>query len=190
MVALIDRRSVAASLLACLALVAVVATLFVAPAQAGKQKGTYAPPYKNGPQGGDDFNHVYRDADSGTMGVLRIYPGVPPVVGCAPEPSAGWSMFRVTHTVTRPVSTVTIVFDGMLDPYTWVTGGVRDGRGEWLGVAKLQGPHSGAGRLKVKLFDRPQRGERVTVEFGLQLGDACPQLGGGTAEFSSVKVGT
>jgi hypothetical protein len=175
--------------LGALVLMAVAGSSLALPARAEGRTKTYGPPYKNGPQGGDPFNHFYRDENSGTIGIARTYPGVPPVVGCTPEPSAGWSMFRIRHRVTGPVPSVTIDFEGSFDPYTWVTGGVRDARGNWLGVGKLQGPHAGEGRLRIRLFDRPARTDRITVEFGLQLGDACPQVGGGLVEFSSVKVG-
>jgi hypothetical protein len=83
---------------------------------------------------------------------------------------------------------VTLNFDALIEQYTWVTLGVRAG-GRWLGVRKLQGPILGPDNtLTLKLIRSPKPGQRISVEFGLQLGDACPQLGGGTAEFKTVRV--
>ena len=153
----------------------------------GKAK-SYAPPYKAGPQGGDEFNHIEADPGSGNIAILRTFPGIPPVAGCAPEPSAGWAMFRVKHKVTAPVSKVEVTFDGASDTYSWVTVGARDDKGEWLGVKKLQGPLGGSDTLVANLFHKPSPGETITLEFGLQLGDACPQVGAAAATFKSVTV--
>jgi hypothetical protein len=174
-----------------LALVAIAVALYSAlPATAGKQKGkVHKPPYKKGPSGGDEFNYIHADPESGEMGILRLFPGIPPVVGCAPEPSAGWAMFRIKHRVTEPVASVTVRFEAALDPYAWITAGVRNERGRWLGVKKMQGPYSGESKIKVRLHERPRMHSRVTVEFGLQLGDACPQVGGAMATFPRVRVG-
>jgi hypothetical protein len=160
------------------------------PAVAGKKGNAdvYRPPYKKGPSGGDSFNYIHADPKSGEMAVLRMFPGFPPVVGCFPEPSAGWATFRVPHEATKPISRVVLSYDGGLDPYAWITLGVRKANGKWLGIKKVQGPHAGAGKVRLRLFDQPTAGETVDIEFGLQLGDACPQVGGGIAEFASIKV--
>jgi hypothetical protein len=167
----------------------VVASIAAPGAIAGKKgaTSTHKPRYKKGPSGGDDFNYIHQDAKAGQVAVFRLFPGVSPIVGCEPEPSAGWAMLSTEHHVDGPVSTVTVSFDAVLDPYAWLMVAVRDGRG-WLGVKKLQGPHAGAGRLKVKLFRHPHRGSKITIEFGVQLGDACPQVGEAVAEFKWVKV--
>jgi hypothetical protein len=182
----VNRRSLAAVLVIG---TFVVASIAAQPALGGKKKtGVYKPPYKNGPQGGDEFNHVERDPKTGEMSILRFFPGISPVVGCEPEPSGGWSMFRVSHRVRKPVKAVAANFTGMLDPYAWLTVGARTAKGNWLGVKKLQGPFQGSGKVTAKLFRRPSRGDRIWIEFGLQLGDACPQVGGAQAEFSSVRA--
>ncbi|HEU4481183.1 MAG TPA: hypothetical protein VFS18_04795 [Actinomycetota bacterium] len=155
---------------------------------AGKKGKTYEAPYKPGPQGGDFANLILADPDMGSMAILRLFPGIPPVVGCEPEPSAGWAMFRVKHTVKAPVRKVKLDFDAALAGYGWITVGARDRQGGWLGVKKLQGPHAGAGTITARLFDRPSRGETITIEFGVQLGDACPQVEPGAATFNSVSV--
>jgi hypothetical protein len=171
-------------------LTAVLAATLVPPAAQGaaKKAATYEPPYKAGPSGGDEFNHVEADPASGNMAVLRFFPGIPPVVGCTPEPAAGWAMFRVKHKVKQPVSKVTLDYTAALDAYSWITVGARDAKGEWLGVRKRQGPSAEEGTLTAKLFDKPKPGETITIEFGLQLGDACPQVGEAAAMFPSVTV--
>ena len=168
----------------------VLAAFLVPPAAQGaaKKGAVHEPPYKAGPSGGDEFNHIEADPSSGNMAVLRLFPGIPPVVGCAPEPSAGWAMFQAKHKVRQPVSKVTLAYSAALDAYSWISVGARDSKGEWLGVKKRQGPHAGEGQLTVRLFDKPKPGETITIEFGLQLGDACPQVGEASAMFPSVTV--
>ena len=177
-----------ASLVALFALV-VAAVLVPSAAHGAKKKGAvHEPPYKAGPSGGDGFNHVEADPSSGNMAVFRLFPGIPPVTGCAPEPSAAWAMFRVKHDVKTPVSKVTVAYSAAVGAYGWITVGARDSKGEWLGVKKRQGPLAESGELTAKLFDKPRPGETITVEFGLQLGDACPQAEGASAMFPSVTV--
>jgi hypothetical protein len=167
----------------------IVAGMAVAPTASGHgKKTTYGPPYKAGPSGGDEFNYVAADPETGEVTVLRAFPGIPPVVGCEPEPSAGWAMLRAPHKVHARIKKVTVAFEGQLDPYAWVTAGVRDAKGRWLGVQKFQGPHTGAGEVVVRLNEQPKKHSTVTVEFGLQLGDACPQAGGASATFPSIVV--
>jgi hypothetical protein len=182
------RRKRLGALLSLVALV-VVATFVPAVAHGAKKKAdVHEPPYKVGPAGGDEFNHIEADPESGNMSVIRAFPGVPPVVGCAPEPAAGWAMFQIKHDVDAPVSKVTLAYTAALDSYSWITIGARDEKGEWLGVKKLQGPFAESGELTAKLFDRPEPGDKITIEFGLQLGDACPQAGQASAMFPSVTV--
>ena len=155
---------------------------------ANQKAKSYEPPYKDGPSGGDEFNFIEADPSSGNMAVLRVFPGIPPVTGCAPEPSAAWAMFRVKHKVKAPVSKVSVAYTAAVGVYGWITVGARDAKGEWLGVKKRQGPLAESGELTAKLFDKPSRGETITVEFGLQLGDACPQVETASAMFPSVTV--
>ena len=185
----VRARNGRALLALALVLVALFPSLLPLPAGAEKAKAkTYEAPYKAGPQGGDFANFIHADPETGEIAILRTFPGIPPVVGCEPEPSAGWAMFRVKHKVTDPVGRITANFNGALDPYAWATVGARNASGDWLGVNKLQGPHVGDGKVTAKLFDRPAPGQTITIEFGLQLGDACPQLGAAAATFESIKV--
>lgn len=176
------RRAVPFALVAALA-----AMLLLGPATASKS-GVHQPPYKKGPSGGDQWNHVEADPKTGEMTVARLFPGISPVVGCEPEPAAGWATFRVGHDVTSKVRSVIVHFDGMLDPYAWITVVVRNGRGESLGLNKFQGPHNGAGQVKVPLFKTPKRGSKLQVEFGAQLGDSCPQVGLAHISFPKIVI--
>lgn len=169
-------------------LIAVIAGSLNAPAMAAKKKGdVYKPPYKKGPSGGDRWNYVEADPKTGEMTIMRLFPGISPVVGCAPEPDAGWATFRLPHKVDSKVRSVIVNFDGMLDPYAWITVVVRDGRGS-LGLNKFQGPHEGSGKVKIPLFRRPKRSSRIEVEFGAQLGDSCPQVGWAHVSFPSIAI--
>jgi hypothetical protein len=173
------------SLLVCL--VAVLVASLIAPATAGKSS-VHKPPYKEGNSGGDEFNHIEADPQTGHITLLRLFPGVPPVVGCTPEPAAAWATFKQTHDTKGRINKVVVSFDGLLEPYAWVYATVRDSKGDAIGSEKLQGPHSGASSLKVNIFKQPKRNSAIEIEFGAQLGDACPQVGGADVTFSSIKV--
>src|SRR5688572_17323206 len=100
-VAVMNRKTLLGIVLAGACL---VASASVQPAFGDKKKPkTYRPPYKNGPQGGDEFNHIERARTTGSVQILRMFPGISPVVGCEPEPSAGWSMLQAPHKVTKRV---------------------------------------------------------------------------------------
>lgn len=158
-------------------------------AAAGKGKAdVHKPPYKKGNQGGDQWNFVHADPQTGELAVLRLFPGISPVVGCEPEPAAGWATFKVPHRVKGPIDKVTINFEGAMEPYSWITAVVWDSHHESLGVDKFQGPHAGPGALKVKLFRRAAPGSEIIVEFGAQLGDSCPQAGGAAVSFPSIEI--
>jgi hypothetical protein len=169
-------------------IVALAACLAVpATAIAGKT-ATHEPPYKKGNSGGDQFNYVNADPQSGQVTLLRLFPGVPPVVGCAPEPAAGWATLTQKHDTSGAIDKVIVNFEGFLEPYAWVYATVRDSKGDAIGLRKLQGPHAGAGSLKVDIFKQPKKGSTIEIEFGAQLGDACPQVGGADVTFSSIKI--
>lgn len=169
-----------------------VASLIVSAMPSGavtlEEGNKHGPPYKKGPSGGDAWNFIHADPTTGEMMIVRTFPGIPPVVGCAPEPAAGWAMFRISHKVTAPLKKVTVNYEGLTEPYAWITVGVRSKSGAWLGVKKFQGPHAGSGKVTTFLHHRARRGQPVVIEFGMQLGDACPQVGGGAVTFTSVKV--
>ena len=180
------RRRVAA--LACLA---VLFAALVAPATASIGKGkadVHKPPYKKGNQGGDEWNYINADPQTGEVEVFRLFPGISPIVGCEPEPAAGWATLKLPHRVKGPIDTVTVNFEGVMEAYAWVSAVVWDSHHESLGVNKFQGPHTGAGSLRVKLFRRADPGSEIIVEFGAQLGDSCPQAGGAVVSFPSIEI--
>lgn len=167
----------------------VVALGLAAPATAGKGKATvHEPPYKKGHQGGDAWNYTHADPKTGEVAVFRAFPGFSPVVGCAPEPDAGWATLTQPHRVQDRVDKVVVNFEGILEPYAWAYAVVRDAKGHSLGLVKFQGPHAGAGKLRVRLFRQPSKRSRIEVEFGAQLGDSCPQVGAAALSFPSIKI--
>ncbi|HEX2240166.1 MAG TPA: hypothetical protein VHJ82_03345 [Actinomycetota bacterium] len=171
-----------------IALIALSLAMVLSSAQVVAKEKVYEPPYKEGPSGGDQFNHIEADPQTGEMAIYRVFPGISPVVGCEPEPDAGWAMFRIDHRAVAPFKEVLLSFNGRLDPYAWVTLGVRKPSKDWVSVAKFQGPHNGAGELKLRLPRRVTIGSEVEIEFGLQLGDGCPQVSYAEATFESVEV--
>lgn len=177
------RRALLAGVVATLAL----SLTLPATAVAGKS-AIHEPPYKKGHSGGDEFNYINADPQTGQVTLLRLFPGVPPVVGCAPEPAAGWATLTQKHDTRGPIDKVIVNFDGFLEPYAWVYATIRDSKGDAIGLRKLQGPHAGAGSLKVDIFKQPKKGSTIEIEFGAQLGDACPQVGGADVTFSSIKI--
>ena len=98
-------------------------------------------------------------------------------------------MLQAPHKVTKRVKAVSATSRECSTSTAWVTVGARLPSGKWLGVKKFQGPFQGTREVTAKLFQRPKNG-RIVVEFGLQLGDACPQVGGGDVEFESVEIKT
>lgn len=181
-----SRRTLAAVVSAGLVALALVG---VGPAAAGKNgQGVHKPPYQKGHQGGDRWNHIEADHKAGRVQVLRLFPGFSPVVGCAPEPDAGWATLTEQHRVTDRVDRVVVKFDAMLDPYAWVYAVVWDERKDSIGIKKFQGPFNGNGRLRVNLFRQPPRNSTITVEFGAQVGDACPMVSGADAIFPKITV--
>lgn len=181
------RRSLLATLLAAVLVVAVVAPVTAGAAKGGKAS-VHKPPYEKGNQGGDSWNYIEADPKAGTVQVLRAFPGVSPIVGCAPEPAAGWATLTLKHGVKSPANKVKVKFDAVLDPYAWVYAVVWDGKHNSLGLEKFQGPFAGSRSLTVDLFRKARRGSEITIEFGAQVGDACPMLSGADVSFSAIKI--
>ncbi|MGH2760633.1 MAG: hypothetical protein ACRDKJ_13875 [Actinomycetota bacterium] len=173
--------------IAALAAVAIASSSLAPAAHAGRAVTTYRPPYAPGPAGGDEYNVVHRDEASGRIAIGRVFPGIPPVIGCVPEPDAGWATFRVGLGAGTKVRSVVLDVDSLLDPYSWVTLSPRTKR-VWLGTTKLQGPVGGAERLTLRLHRSTPAREPLMIEFGVQLGDACPQIGAAMATFPGVTV--
>jgi hypothetical protein len=164
---------------------AAVATvgLLALPSGAAPAK-TYSPPFALGPSGGDSDG--YQSADpQGRVIVARMYP-IPGPIGC---PGAGhYATLKVVHTLTGPVHKVSAAYtEALVDPFVYVSVGVRDATGRWIGSVK-QGGASDSGSIDVPIrWDKTVRGP-LQVIFGLELSTACPHADAGTIRFTSVKV--
>ena len=161
----------------------------LAPEVVGAKGNGYAPPYKQGPQGGDDFNHVESDPESGRITIIRAHPEPGPI-GC-PDSHAGWSTFRIKHRVRhrrRPVKAVAVHYsETEMDHYSWIMATVKKRR-KSIGYKAYQGPAAAeSGKLVVKLKRRVKRG-RIVIDFGLQTSGACGQAEAASAMFPRVKV--
>lgn len=144
---------------------------------------TYEPPFAPGPSGGD---RGYASAEpAGRVTVARAYPMIGPI-SC---PGGGsYATLVVQHTGKAPVRTVTASFtEALVDPYVYVTVGIRDATGRWIGSQKTSGAQ-GSGEIKVPVrWDRTVR-PPLQVQFGLELSTACPHADAGTIRFTSVTV--
>jgi hypothetical protein len=166
-------------------LAAVIATvgLLALPAGAAPAK-SYAPPFALGPSGGDSDG--YQSADpQGRIVVFRTYPAPGPI-SC---PGAGhYATFKVVHKVTGPVHKVTAAYtEALVDPFVYVSVGVRDATGRWIGSVKQGGAYdSGTVAVPVR-WDKTVRGP-LQVIFGLELSTACPSTDAGTIRFTSLTV--
>jgi hypothetical protein len=169
------RRVLAAALLA-LGLLAI-------PSGAAPSK-TYAPPFALGPTGGDAEGYASADPQ-GRVTVMRVYPAPGPI-SC---PGAGhYATLKVTHKLTGPVRRVTAAYtQALVDPYVYVTVGVRDATRRWIGSKKASGL-IGDGTVVVPIrWDKTVRGP-LQVVFGLELSTACPHADAGTINFTSITV--
>jgi hypothetical protein len=156
-------------------------------AQAGVAGAQYGPPYQAGPQGGDQFNTVTVDPGQGTVTILRAYPFVG-VFNCGG--TGGYGSLKVTPTLRVPVQTVVVAYaNSGWDGYTWLMVLVRDASGNWLGSKQVRGPTAGSGVVSVPLATTVTPGSTISVQFGLQVASACPNVDGGTVRFASVSVG-
>lgn len=151
-----------------------------------KHRMAHKPPYGKSVQGGDEMNLIHVDKQAGEIFIGRVFP-FPGFVGCQPESLAGWANFKLRHAGRARAQGVVVRFDrAFLDPYSFVNVLVEDDAGRWLGSKTIQGPGADeSGRIKVNLR-RPER--PLTISFGVQLSSACPQVGGVSARFPSVKL--
>ncbi len=174
----LGEKSFIAALAALLAV-----TLVVPDAGAGRRRNGHKPPYKLGPQGGDEFNHIEMDRQEGRITIVRSYPE-PGAFGC-PDSKAAWATFVVRHRVRkrRPRAVAVHYDEAEMDGYTWITVTVRR-RKKSIGYRSVQGPMAaGSGKLVAKLMRRPRKGQRLRIQFGLQVSSNCPQ-----GEASSVRL--
>lgn len=168
---------------AVLALVATAALLGAATPSGAAPATTYEPPFAIGPSGGD---RGYASAEpEGRVTVARGYPMIGPI-SC---PGGGsYATLLVTHKDKAPVRSLTASFtEAVVDPFVYVSVGVRDATGRWIGSVKTGGAQ-GSGEIVVPVrWDRAVR-PPLQVQFGLELSTACPHLDAGTIRFTSVTV--
>ena len=165
-------------LAAAAAVVALPATSHAAPSK------TYSAPFAVGPAGGDNLG--FRSADpNGQVMVGRVYPMVGPI-SC---PGGGaYADLKVVHKDRAKVKKVSASYtQALIDPYVYLSVGVRDATGRWIGLVKPAGL-TDSGNLVVPVrWDRSVRGP-LQVIFGLEIATACPHADAGTINFTSVTV--
>ena len=154
-----------------------------APSTAATSK-TYGPPFALGPSGGDSEGMQSADP-GGRIIVGRMYPAPGPI-SC---PGGGqYATFKIVHKVTGPVHKVSAAYtEALVDPYVYVSVGVRDATGRWIASRKVGGA-TDSGKFDVPVrWDSTVRGP-LQVIFGLEPSTACPHADGGTLRFTSVTV--
>ncbi|MCA1832912.1 MAG: hypothetical protein LC750_09355 [Actinobacteria bacterium] len=175
-------------------LLLMLAALAVAmPSVAHAATATYTAPYQAGSKGGDVFNAVYADAPSGRILVVRANPaGLSTGLGCTGQ--GGYANFFQPHTATGTVHSVTVNYDvSLVDPYSWIHVGVKQ-NGRYIDSIDHPGITAGPGNVVVPLDPTPDGRIAapvtglITIEFGIQVSSACPNIDGGGAQFTSVVV--
>ena len=165
-------------LAAAAAVVALPAASHAAPAK------SYQAPFAIGPAGGDSLG--FRSADpNGQVMVGRVYPMVGPI-SC---PGGGaYADLKVVHKDRAAVHKVSAAYtQALIDPYVYLSVGVRDATGRWIGSKKVAGL-TGDGHVDVPVrWDRTVRAP-LQVIFGLELSTACPHADGGMVRFTKVTV--
>lgn len=167
------------------ALVAVLlATAVLALPSGAAPARTYPPPFAIGPTGGDSDGFASADP-KGRVTVLRLYPAPGPI-SC---PGDGhYATLKVVHKLTAPVRKVSVAYtQAFVDPYVYVSVGIRDATGRWIGSKKAPGLTDSGNIVVPVRWDKTVRGP-LQVIFGLELSTACPHADAGTINFASVTV--
>lgn len=156
-----------------------VAVLALGPgAEAAAKSKTYRPPWRTGPSAKVSTGGGYQDNATGRMGMLFACTS-----GRAPYQS-----FRVVHKVWPKVSSVTLAFDGGVDPNSMIFLEMWTSTDKKLGSAVLKGPNGAVGgTLTMKPKVAPKKNTGVFIEFGLR-GASCPGISLSGAQFTSVTV--
>jgi hypothetical protein len=176
----VSRRLLAAVVVALCAVTAAPAS-HAAPATGA---ATYEPPFALGPSGGDDRGISSAEPD-GRLLVARAYPAPGPI-SC---PGDGhFTTLQVVHKAKGSIRKVTAEFtDALVDPFVYLSVGVRDATGRWIGSTKVGGAQ-GSGEVVVPVrWDRSVR-LPLQVQFGLELSTACPHADAGTLRFTKVTL--
>ena len=171
------RRLVAAAVIALCAVTA-------APPSQAATVATYEPPFALGPTGGDNRGVASAEPE-GRVLVARAYPAPGPI-SC---PGDGhFATLQVAHKAKGAVRSVTAEFtDALVDPFVYVSVGVRDATGRWIGSKKVGGA-TGSGEVVVPVrWDRSVK-LPLQVQFGLELSTACPHADAGTLRFTKLTL--
>jgi hypothetical protein len=177
-----------------------VVAVSVAPAGAAT---TYGPgQYKAGPRNADpSVITAEADPSTGKVTILQRNTRQAAAVNCVGDgPRA---TLLAVHDVAEEVTAVQVDYAEafLSDNEIIIHVAVKGDQSGALGARSTFGPMMGdSGSVTVPLRSSPQKGEALTVQFGLQTGAGClphPQLGldgsrfvnGGQAIFTGVKVG-
>jgi hypothetical protein len=177
-----------------------VVAVSVAPAGAAT---TYGPgQYKAGPKNADpSVITAEADPSTGKVTILQRNTRQAAAVNCVGDgPRA---TLLAVHDVAEEVTAVQVDYAEafLSDNEIIIHVAVKGDESGALGARSTFGPMMGdSGSVTVPLRSSPQKGEALTVQFGLQTGAGClphPQLGldgsrfvnGGQAVFTGVKVG-
>lgn len=170
---------------------AVAALAIAAPSIGHAATREYTPAWQLGSTNapGDVFNRYVVDAETGQMTLARAG-ATPATIGCGG--SGPFANFIVEYPDANVVKSVTIHYENtLLEPYAFMHAGIyRDGH--YVDSVELRGPILGSGDVVLDLSPSTNIDADVTgpftVEFGLNIGSACPNVDGGTATFTKVTI--
>ena len=165
-------------------LVVAICALAAPPPSQAATATTYEPPFALGPSGGDSRGLSSAEPD-GRVTVARAYPAPGPI-SC---PGDGhFATLQVVHEAKGSLRSVTAEFtDALVDPFVYVSVGVRDATGRWIGSKKVGGA-TGSGDVVVPVrWDRSVK-LPLQVQFGLELSTACPHADAGTLRFTRLTL--
>jgi len=157
---------------------------------------TYTPRWPSVHQGGDQYNNMSKNQDTGEARIGRLNIGLPSGgLGCLGK--GGFIEFeQSTLSHADPISTVTLSYkDAALTAFSFIKLSVRQ-NGEGLQASVVRGPLQGDGTVEIALTD--VNGAPISVAgpldiwFGLEVSSACPPtppLELAQATFTALKVG-
>lgn len=170
--------------------------------QRAQRATVHRPPYRSGTIGGDNHTVTRSDPAAGTVKVLEHNTRQAAFVHCIGN--GPMATLEVQHPVTEPVSSVKIDYsNAVLTPSVVMNAIVSGSESGWLGHGASLGPKilpgDWTGTIDIPLAAKPQAGETLTIQFGLQTHAGClpyPVLGfpgslpveSGKASFPQVSV--
>ena len=183
-------------------LTALVASVSVMAMAAPASAADYSPgQYEVGPSGGDPSTYTEADPATGKVVVFQHNTRQAAAVHCIGNgPRA---TLQATHIVAEDISSVTVNFaEAIMSAHPVIDVLVTGSKSDWLGHGNAFGPKNNEnGAVSIDLSKAPERGEILTVQFGMQIHAGClghpTMLGlqgsrpveGGQVMFTSVSVG-